>query len=310
MPPTNFSGIIPPLVTPLDDAGSLDFAGLERLLERTLAGGVHGVFAVGTTGEGPSLTLAMRQQVVTAVCDQVAGRVPVLVGITDTVVSASIELAEAAHAAGATALVVAPPYYLPMTQAELVRYTQRLVERIPLPLMLYNMPSCCKTWYEPESVRELSRDPRIWGLKDSSGDFGYLQRAMANVADRADFAWFVGPEEMLVDAMRLGAHGGVNGGANMFPALYVRMYEAAASGDWERAERLQDVVRQVSAGIYQASEGASRVVRGTKTALRILGVCGDTMAEPFEKHTEQAAGRIREFLESQLVVDLERALEN
>jgi 4-hydroxy-tetrahydrodipicolinate synthase len=300
-----FRGIIPPLVTPLDEAGEVDVAAIARLVDRTIAGGVHGLFAVGTTGEGPSLTQRMRQEVVAAVGEQAAGRVPVLVGITDTVVSASIELAEAACAAGASAAVVAPPYYLAMTQAELIRYTERLVERIPLPLMLYNMPSCCKTWYEVESVKELAANPRIRGLKDSSGDLDYLQRVMKAVGDRTDFAWFVGPEEMLVQAMRHGAHGGVNGGANMFPSLYVQMYAAAADGNWTRAEALQQIVQGVSDGIYQASDGASRVVKGTKTALKLMGVCGDQMAEPFEKHSETAVAQIQAFLNERMALVME-----
>ncbi len=295
-----FRGIIPPLVTPLDDQRDLDLAGLERLVERVVAGGVHGVFALGTTGEGPSLPMPLRQQAIAAVCDQVAGRVPVLVGVTDTIFGASCELADAAFAAGAAAAVVAPPYYLPMNQAELTGYTVRLADRLPLPLMLYNMPSCCKTWFEPQTVLELSRHENIAGLKDSSGDLSYLRRVvdgLSALGARDDFSLFVGPEEMLVEALDAGAHGGVHGGANMFPTLYVEMYEATMRGDRQRAAEAQQLVRQISAKVYHASDGASRIIKGTKTILRLLNVCGDQLAEPFERHTDAARHELQRELE-------------
>ncbi len=231
-----FHGIIPPLVTPLDEQGQIDLVGLERLVERLIASGVHGLFVLGTTGEGPSLPQYAQQQVVAAVCDQVTGRLPVFVGITNTVWAHSIEIADAAYAAGAAAVVVAPPYYLPLTQSELISYIERLAERSPLPIMLYNMPGCCKTWFDVDTVRQLSSLPTVVGLKDSSGDLDYLQRVTRSVTSRPDFALFVGPEEILVSAMRLGAHGGVHGGANLFPRLYVQTYSAAACGDWTEAE--------------------------------------------------------------------------
>jgi 2-dehydro-3-deoxy-D-pentonate aldolase len=289
-----FHGIIPPLVTPLDEQGQVDLAGLERLVERLIAGGVHGLFVLGTTGEGPSLTQNLQQLVVSAVCDQASGRLPVLVGITNTVWAHSLEVADAAFAAGAAAVVLAPPYYLPMTQAELIGYTERLVDRLPLPVMLYNMPSCCKTWFDVETVRRLSQHPQVLGLKDSSGDLSYLQRVVAKMSDRPDFALFVGPEEMLVAAMRVGAGGGVNGGASMFPRLYVQMYQAAVRGDWPEAERLQQLVLLVGQAMYSASEGPSRIIKGIKTGLELLGVCQDHMAEPFQRHDQRGRELIRQ----------------
>ena len=296
MPRPAFHGIVPPLVTPLDDSRNLDLGGLERVIERTVRGGVHGIFVLGTTGEGPSLAQFARQQVVTAACQQVAGRTPVLVGITDTIFSASVELAETACAAGATAAVLAPPYYLPMTQTELIGYTLRLLDALPLPIMLYNMPGCCKTWFDVETVVELSGHERVLGLKDSSGDLDYFRRVTQALKHREDFAFFVGPEEMLVECIALGAHGGVNGGANMFPQLYVQMYNAAVAGQVERAAELQSLVLQISQTIYSASDGPSRIIKGIKTVLQELNICGDQMAEPFTRHTPEARRSIQQQL--------------
>src|SRR5437867_968915 len=107
------TGIVPPLVTPLRDRDALDLAGLEKLIEHVLGGGVSGLFVLGTTGEGPSLSYRLRRELVERVCKQVNRRVPVLVGITDTAFVESVNVARASADAGADGLVVAPPYYLP-----------------------------------------------------------------------------------------------------------------------------------------------------------------------------------------------------
>src|SRR5690349_19541861 len=102
------TGIIPPMATPLRSRDELDFAGLERLIERVLAGGVNGLFLLGTTGEGPSLSYRLRRELIDRACRQVQRRVPILVGITDTSFVESVALARHAADAGADATVVAP----------------------------------------------------------------------------------------------------------------------------------------------------------------------------------------------------------
>src|SRR6266700_4525518 len=135
------TGIIPPMITPLRGRDELDVPGLEKLIENILAGGVNGLFILGTTGEGPSLSYRLRRELVERVCRQVKQRVPVLVGITDTAFVESINVARASADAGADAVVVAPPYYLPEAQPELREYLEHLVAELPLPLFLYNMPA-------------------------------------------------------------------------------------------------------------------------------------------------------------------------
>ena len=281
-----FHGIIPPMITPLDEQGDVDLQGLEQLVDHIIDGGVHGLFVLGTTGEGPSLTMPQRQRVIAATCDQVAGRVPIMVGITDTVVSQSQEVAELAFAGGADAVVLAPPYYLPITQQELIDYCLRLADAIQLPIMLYNMPGCCKTWFDVDTVKQLAKHERIVGLKDSSGDLAYFETVVNELQDHGDFSFFVGPEELLVKAMRLGCHGGVNGGANMFPRLYTAMYEAAAAGDWTTAEQHQATVQKVSDSLYGVGDGPSRIIKGIKSVCQQMGLCqSNNVAAPFQPHT-------------------------
>ena len=137
-------GIIPPMITPLLENGGLDVVGLHNLITYLLGGGIHGIFLLGTTGEGPSLDHQLRKQLISEACTIVNKKVPVLVGITDTSFEESLELANHAEKAGADILVVAPPYYFPISQNEMQDYLEKLAPKLPLPFLLYNMPSCTK----------------------------------------------------------------------------------------------------------------------------------------------------------------------
>src|SRR5262245_33761956 len=130
-----FRGIVPPMVTPLRDRDTLDTAGLERLIEHILSGGVHGLVILGTSGEAPSLSYKLRRDLIDRTCRQVNGRVPIMVGITDTSFVESVALGRFAADAGATALVAAAPYYFPAGQPELIEFIERLVLELPLPLL-------------------------------------------------------------------------------------------------------------------------------------------------------------------------------
>jgi len=276
------TGIFPPLVTPLLDRDTLDVAALERLTEHLLAGGVHGLFLLGTTGEGPSLSWRLKAEVVDRGCRLVAGRVPVLVGVTDPSFVDAIRLAERAAEAGADAVVIAPPYYLPLDQDELAGYVERFAAVSPLPVLLYHLPGLTKTGFAPETIRRLLDTPKVVGLKDSGRDMTYQHAVRAIVRQRPDFSLLVGPEELLAEAVLLGAHGAMCGGANMVPRLYVDLYDAARAGDLDRVRELHERVIRISDAIYTLGGPGSSYFRGLKCALSILGLCGDVLAEPYE----------------------------
>jgi 4-hydroxy-tetrahydrodipicolinate synthase len=149
--PRRFHGIVPPLVTPLLAADAIDVGGLERLVEHVVSGGVHGLFVLGTTGEGPSLSHRLQKELIDRVVRLVAGRVPVLVGISDTSMEESLSLARAAATSGADAVVATTPYYFPAGQEPLVRWGRDLASHVPLPLLLYNMPEMTKVVLEPDT---------------------------------------------------------------------------------------------------------------------------------------------------------------
>lgn len=273
-------GVVPPMVTPLNADGSLDVAGTERLVERILAGGVHGLFLLGTTGEAPDLPYEVRRELVRRVCAQVAGRVPVLVGVTDTVFAESVRMAAFAREQGADGLVAAPPYYFAAGQPELLDYYRTLADAVPLPLFLYNMPSQVKVSIEVKTVAALAEHPNVVGLKDSSGNIGFFNACRYALRDRTDFVILMGPEEAMGEAVLMGASGGVAGGANLFPETFVALYGAAVAKDVDRVRELQARVMRVSSLLYGVGHHNSSFVKGVKCALSLLGVCSDALAAP------------------------------
>lgn len=278
----SLSGIVPPLVTPLVDRDQIDIAGLERLLEHVVAGGVHGLFILGTTGEAPSLSYRLRKELIERVTKQVSNRVPVLVGITDTSFIESVSLAKHAADMGASAVVLSTPYYFPAGQTELLGYVENLISELPLPLILYNMPSLTKVWFEIPTLQKLAESKQIIGVKDSSGDLDYFQKVLELKKIRPDWSVMIGPEAKLPEAMKLGGDGGVSGGANIFPKLFVECYEACLAKDIVRISKLTSDINALQQ-IYEIGKYASKYIKATKCSLSLIGICDDFMAEPFHR---------------------------
>ena len=292
----SYQGIIPPVITPLSDRDTLDIEGLERLIEHMISGGVHGLFVLGTTGEGPSLSYRLRGEVIQHACRITENRIPVFVGVTDTSIVESIRLSEVAAEAGAQATVLATPYYFPAGQTELTQYINHIVPELALPVMLYNMPSMTKLWFEAETLASFKDLEQVIGIKDSSGDMDYFRQICALKSERPDWSIFIGPEERMIESISLGANGGVNGGANIFPKLFVDAYEAAVAGNEQRCAELQ---RQIGAfgEIYTIGRYTSRFIKATKCAASITGLCDDFMAEPFNRFYPQDRAKVEAILE-------------
>lgn len=289
-------GIVPPLITPLNSRDELDVVGLEKLVEHVLEGGVHGLFLLGTTSEAPGLSYELRYELIRRATAQVNRRVPVLVGITDTSFSESINVANKAAESGADAVVVAPPYYFSAGQEELIEYFEHLCEQLPLPVYLYNMPSCTKIHLAPETIVRLSELKQIIGYKDSSGDLVYMNKVIELLGGRPDFSLLVGQEELLAQSVLFGADGGVNGGANLFPELYVSLYDAAVAGDMATVRVLHHRVIQISLTLYCIGKYGSSFLKGLKCALHLKGICNDYMTDPFHRFRKDEVEKVRRLL--------------
>ena len=228
--------------------------------------------------------------------EDATGRVPVLVGISDTAFIESVNLADYAADAGAQAVVLAPAYYFPMGQAELQQYVAHIAAELPLPLMLYNIPSHTKVRFELDTVRRLMEIPKIAGIKDSTADMIFFHHLCQLAAERDDWAVFMGPEELLGDAVLSGGHGGVCGGANLFPRLYVDLYHAAERRDMDQVAQLRARVLWIAKSFYTIARHGAAVTAALKCALRCLEICDDFMAEPFQRLTDRQRAAIQTYL--------------
>jgi 4-hydroxy-tetrahydrodipicolinate synthase len=289
-------GVVPPMITPLADENSLDLPGLKKLIEHVLSGGVHGLFLLGTTGEGPSLSYELKYEMVKKSCEIIAGRVPVLIGITDTSFAESIRLAKHAATCGADAVVLAPPYYFPAGQAELLEYFEHLAPKLPLPLFLYNMPSMTKVTIDVDTLRKASEIDNIVGFKDSGGNMIKYHEYINAMQDKPDFSMLIGPEELLGESVLFGGNGGVAGGANIKPRLFVDMYEAAVAGDLHKIKKLQKEIFALRE-LYSCGKYSSTFIKGVKCALNCMGICSDFMAEPFHAFRQAERSKIEALLD-------------
>jgi 4-hydroxy-tetrahydrodipicolinate synthase len=292
--PRPLRGVVTAMVTPLDEDLNLDPRGLERLVEHLIAGGVHGIFILGTTGEAPNLPYDVRFALIEQTCKLAGARVPVIVGITDTSHKDAIRMAAKSYESGALAVVAAPPYYFHVSQADLVQYFKRLAAESPLPLFLYNAPLNTPLTIEVGTVIQLAAESTIAGLKDSGLKMGYLHAVREGVRDRSDFSLLVGPDDLLAEAVLMGAHGGMAGGSNVWPRLFVALYEAAAAGDLNRVLALQQRAMQFDRAVYHSANPLC----GLKCALSLLDICSNDLTPPLQPYSQQERDELEKYLET------------
>jgi 4-hydroxy-tetrahydrodipicolinate synthase len=295
--PQPLRGVITAMVTPLKQDLTLDQKGLERLIEHLIGGGVHGIFILGTTGEAPNLPYSVREELIEQTCRLVGSRVPVIVGITDTSYKDALRLAARSHQCGASAVVAAPPYYFQVDQADLLHYFKTLASESPLPLYLYNAPLNVPLWIEIDTAIKLAAEPNIVGLKDSGMNMGYFHTVREAVRALPEFSLLVGPDDLLAEAVLMGAHGGMAGGSNVWPRLFVALYEAAAAHDVNRVAALHRQVVQFDNAVYRSAHHPANPLRGLKCALSIMGICSTDVALPLRPYSREEREQVEKHLQ-------------
>jgi 4-hydroxy-tetrahydrodipicolinate synthase len=294
--PRPLRGVITAMVTPLREDLTLDEKGLERLIDHLISGGVHGIFILGTTGEAPNLPYEVRSVLIEQTCKLVASRVPVIVGITDTSYRDALRMAAKSYECGAGAVVAAPPYYYQVSQGELLQYFRQLAAESPLPLFLYNAPHNTHLWLEIGTVIQAAGEPNIVGLKDSGLNMGYLHAVREGVRGLADFGLLVGPDDLLAEAVLMGAHGGMAGGSNVWPRLFVALYEAAVAHDVGRISALHQQAVQFDNALYRSADHAANPLRGLKCALSLMGICSTDLTPPLRAYSNKERERVQQYL--------------
>ena len=278
-----FKGVITALITPLRD-GNVDEAALERLLERQIAAGIHGVVAVGTTGEGGGLTIEEHKRVTSICVDVSAGRIKVIAGAGSPATYESIDLARHGKTCGADASLVVTPYYNRPSQEGLVAHFEAVADAVELPLILYNVPSRTAVDLSNENVAKLAAHPNIVALKDATGDMSRVSWMHANILGAGtQFDLMSGDDHSFLGYMAHGGTGVISVTSNVAPEAMVAMYNAVVAGDFATARSWQDRLIGLHKAMFSdASPGPA------KYALAKLGLCTEELRLPMTPACEAA----------------------
>ena len=266
-----FHGSMPALVTPFAD-GKVDFEALNAIVEWQIAEGSTGLVPVGTTGESPTLTHDEHEQVIEAVVQCAAGRVPVIAGAGSNNTVEAIRFVEHAKAVGADAALVVTPYYNKPTQKGLVAHFSALNE-IGIPIIIYNIPPRSVIDMVPATMGELARLPNIVGVKDATGDLSRVPKQRS--ACGPDFVQLSGEDATAVGFNAQGGVGCISVTANVAPRLCAEMQAATRAGDYRAALAYQDRLMPLHEAIF-----AEPGVCGAKYGLSVLGKCSDAVRLP------------------------------
>jgi 4-hydroxy-tetrahydrodipicolinate synthase len=283
-------GIIPAMVTPLNDDESLDEPALRRLVNHLIAAGVHGLFAVGSQGEAYALTPEEKRRVIEIVIDEARGRVPVYAGTGAVTTSETIALTQMAERAGAQAVSVITPYFISPSQEELYEHYAAVAAHTRLPVVLYPNPGRTNVSLSPDLVVKLSAIDNIVGIKDSSGDLTTTIEYIRCTA--AGFSVLMGRDTLIYAALVSGAHGSIAATANVAPALIVEIYDAVREGDLERARQAQ-----LRLAPLRLAFGMGTFPVVIKEALALMGICSARAKAPVGPMPEARREDLRRVLQ-------------
>ena len=284
-------GVVPPVISSFRASGDIDPDALRNSVEHVLAGGCSGVFALGGCGEGAWLTSDQRAAVVRAAVTAAEGRAPVLVGVMLPASNLACEAARQAEAEGADAVVVGSPYYMDVDAGGHERHVESVLRSVGIPVLLYNIPPATHSALAPETVVRLSAEPRILGIKDSSGDMAAFGRFLAVKQHRPDFRVLQGNELCASESLLLGADGLVPGMANFVPSLYAQLRDAAVARDAGACARIQAVITDL-----WAIHTAAHWLTGLKTACEMVGLGDGVPSHPLLPATLSERSAIRAVL--------------
>lgn len=269
----SLKGIVPPIATPLTPDEKVDSAGMGKLVNYMIEGGVHGLFVLGSTGEFPFLTDRERARAVEAAVEAANGRVPVIAGVSAIGTRQAIEHTRAAQKAGADFVVATAPYIGKMRQEWIYDHLCRIVSETGARLLLYNVPQIIVD-VNPDTIGRLAEVENIVGMKDSS-DIIHIQDVLFRTHGR-NFRMLAGMEYHVVAALLIGAHGATPSPGNIWPKIYVDMYDKTLAGKVPEAMALQEKANRFVDVLDSIPSWTSTV----KAALALMGICGPTVAAP------------------------------
>lgn len=283
-----FQGSIPALITPFRDR-AVDRAALEALVEWHVGEGSHGIVAVGTTAESPTLSHDEHEGCIEIIVRTAAGRIPVIAGAGSNNTEESVRFLRFAQKVGADAALVVTPYYNKPTQRGLIHHYTALHDATELPIIIYNIPSRSVIDMTPATMAELAALPRIIGVKDATGDIGRVSDT--RIACGPDFLQLCGNDDV---ALGFNAHGGrgcISVIANIAPRLCAEFQQAMLAGQFARALDYQDRLMPLARAAFVESNPCP-----VKFALSLLGKCSEEVRSPLVTIEEASREKMRAAL--------------
>ncbi|MBQ7562313.1 MAG: 4-hydroxy-tetrahydrodipicolinate synthase [Synergistaceae bacterium] len=292
---TLIKGIIPPILTPMNEDESINYGELRNQINRMIDAKVSGVFALGTNGEAYALSHKEKVEILKNVVDEAKKRVPVYAGTGCPTTKETITLSKEAEEIGADVLSVIVPYFAAASQDELYDHFKAVAESVKIPVVLYNIPARTGNALAPATVARLAKDvPNILGAKDSSGNFDNMKQYIELTSNIGkDFSVLSGNDSLILPALVFGGKGGIAGCANVFPRTMVEIYEAFEAGDMERAKKVQDSIR-IFRNCFKYGNPNTLV----KLAAGLLGNPVGPCRRPFSKITPEGMDALKKTLET------------
>jgi dihydrodipicolinate synthase/N-acetylneuraminate lyase len=286
-----FHGAVVPVVTSLAVDGALDEAGHTRLVEALVAGGVQGIFVLGTTGEGAHVPPQTRRRIVELTVKCAAKRALVFAGLGD------VRLAELSEAngffrAGADAVVAHPPITEKVPAEKLFEWYRALLDGLEGPLMLYNMPVTTGISIPLDAVEKLLGHPRLIGIKDSENNPKRLEELLKRFGGRKNFSIFVGVGALMELGLKLGADGIVPSVGNLIPEVCSQLCATARKADWTEAGKLAARMSAVAA-LYQKGRNLNESLSALKAAMHLRGLCAPLVLPPLRNISAAELEKIR-----------------
>lgn len=302
-------GVVPPMCTPLTEAGAVDAHSLLQLRRRLVDGGVAGLFALGSTGEASYLTNAARREVVELLGPLAAAdEVPLLVGVAEPTAERVVEAASVLISADVDVLVATGPFYAAASSREIVTHFETIARSVNVPVLAYNIPSNVGYELPVAVVVDLVERGVVAGIKDSSTNLTGLRQLVLAGGGRSDAAYFSGSDGLLDAALQIGANGSVAGLANVAPELFVAALRAHRDAD---PGQLADAQRRIVTltDLYTTSDpgtGLNSTQLGSiKTALKLQGVIStDQVSVPMQRSSLDKTEDVSRILADAGVLDV------
>jgi dihydrodipicolinate synthase/N-acetylneuraminate lyase len=247
-------GILTPHIVPLDEAGGINEPELRRYVDWLIEKGVHGLYPNGSTGEFTRFSVEERRRIIKIVCEQAAGRVPVLAGAAEANVFETLSACEAYHGYGARAVAIVSPIYYKLSPESVFAYFREIATHSPIDVTLYNIPMFASPIDLP-TIRRLAEFERIVGIKDSSGDLAGMMRMIQAVRPvRPDFVFMTGWDALLVPMLLAGCQGGTHATSGIVPELTRAIYDLTHAGRIDEAYRLQYQLLDLFDALFAAGD--------------------------------------------------------